>query len=303
MTQSSPYVGRFAPSPTGLLHLGSLTCALASYLDARQHGGSWLVRLENLDPPREQPGAGDAIIRSLALHGLASDRPILWQSQRHTAYRDCLTWLEQQTLVYPCNCSRQRLAGLAGRYDGFCRQHPALAPFALRLKVSDLPSPYEPINRTIAFVDRHLGPQEDDLTVAGDFIVLRKDGLFAYQLAVVVDDIAQGITHVVRGSDILDATARQIYLFHLLRQPAPNYCHIPVVSNRQGQKLSKQNRAEPLNPNAASLNIWRALSALGAAPPASLRKAPPPLIIDWAINHWSVAQLPQGTSVGEDTLG
>ncbi len=302
MPAPRPYVGRFAPSPTGLLHLGSLTCALASYLDARQHGGRWLLRIEDIDPPREQPGASAAIIRCLAAHGLESDGPILWQSQRSAAYHESLDWLADRQLTYPCDCSRARLANLHSIYDGHCRQHPASHPAALRLKTRDLPAAFQHISSNIVFQDRHRGERFEDLASTGDFIIHRKDGLFAYQLAVVVDDIAQNITHVVRGNDLLETTARQIFLFNLLGAPTPRYCHIPVVSNELGQKLSKQNLALPLNEATPSANLWCALKALGANPPANLLKAKPRAILDWGEQNWSPSQLSTGNMVPGHTL-
>ena len=297
-----PYVGRFAPSPTGNLHLGSLACALASYLDAKRYGGKWLLRIEDIDPPREQTGAAVNIIASLSQHGLEPDGDILWQSQRADHYQQTLALLAAEDLTYSCDCSRQRLLELGGRYDGKCRREPAGAPAALRLKVSDLPAGYGHIRPQISFIDRHLGRQEDDLTHQGDFIIHRKDGLFAYQLAVVVDDIAQGITQVVRGNDILETTARQLFLYRLLGYEPPNYCHIPVISNAQGQKLSKQNFAPALDGRLANQNLWRALSALGAQPPPQLWEMEVNSIINWAIDHWQIEQLPHQAAVSEKTL-
>ncbi len=265
----SPYVGRFAPSPTGPLHFGSLVCALASYLDAKRHGGKWLLRIEDIDPPREQPGAADSIKRTLEAHGLFWDGEIRYQSQRSEAYWDCLNHLKKLDLLYRCNCTRARLAPLHGRYDGHCRyQRPTPdESCALRLKVADLPPAFSYLKNKIGFTDRICGAQFEDINqVSGDFVIHRKDGLFAYQLAVVVDDIDQGITDVVRGDDLLDTTARQIFLYHILGKTPPTYAHIPVIKDKDGNKLSKQNHALAIDLTSAHLNIYNALSCLGYSP-------------------------------------
>lgn len=262
----SPYIGRFAPSPTGPLHFGSLVCALASYLDAKRHGGKWLLRIEDIDPPREQPGAADSIKRTLEAHGLFWDGEVRYQSQRSEAYWDCLNQLKKLDLLYPCNCTRARLAPLNGQYDGHCRRHPPGAgeACALRLKVTDLPPEFGHIRNTIEFVDRVQGIQKEDIAqVSGDFVIHRKDGFFAYQLAVVVDDIDQGITDVVRGDDLLDTTARQIFLYQILGKQPPTYAHIPVVKDEHGNKLSKQNHAPAVNDSTAEKNLLAALDTLG----------------------------------------
>lgn len=263
------YVGRFAPSPTGPLHFGSLVCALASYLDAKCHGGKWLLRIEDIDPPREQPGAADSIKRTLEAHGLFWDGEVRYQSQRSGAYWDCLNHLKKLDLLYPCNCTRARLTPMQGRYDGHCRySHPSAdEPCALRLKVTDLPHTFSQLENKITFTDRICGEQYEDINqVSGDFVIHRKDGLFAYQLAVVVDDIDQGITDVVRGDDLLDTTARQIFLYHILGKTPPTYAHIPVIKDKNGNKLSKQNHAPAVDINSAHLNIYNALSCLGYNP-------------------------------------
>ena len=260
------YVGRFAPSPTGPLHFGSLVCALASYLDAKRHDGKWLLRIEDIDPPREQPGAADAIRRTLEVHGLCWDGEVRYQSQRSEAYWDCLNDLKKSRLIYPCNCTRARLTPLGGRYDGYCRRHPPAAnePCALRLKVTGLPAEFRHIDNAIEFVDRIQGIQKEDIArVSGDFVIHRKDGLFAYQLAVVVDDIDQGVTDIVRGDDLLDTTARQIFLYHILGKKPPRYAHIPVVKDQHGNKLSKQNHAPAIDDSVPANNLLAALTTLG----------------------------------------
>jgi glutamyl-Q tRNA(Asp) synthetase len=254
------YVGRFAPSPTGPLHFGSLVAALASWLDARAARGRWLVRMEDLDTPRTQPGAAEDILRSLQSLGLHGDVPVLFQSQRSSVYREALKKIEGHT--YWCGCTRREIAdsslGLAADgaqiYPGTCRNGlaPGKTPRALRVRVADA---------AISFTDRVQGRMTQDLArEVGDFVLHRADGQFAYQLAVVVDDAAQGITDVVRGADLLDSTARQIYLQRLLGLPTPRYLHVPVAVNAAGEKLSKQTGAVPIDPEK---DVRRALAFLG----------------------------------------
>ncbi|GIL07335.1 tRNA glutamyl-Q(34) synthetase GluQRS [Betaproteobacteria bacterium PRO7] len=244
---SSAYRGRFAPSPTGPLHAGSLAAALASWLDARAQRGTWLVRIEDLDPPREVPGATEAIVRTLARFGLESDEPVVLQSRRGAPYDAAFARLRAAGLAYPCTCSRKdiedaaRAAGLkTGIYPGTCRERPAGARSrpAWRVRVPDV---------TVAFADRACGRYAQDLArEVGDFVVRRADGPWAYQLAVVVDDAEQGITDVVRGADLLDNTPRQIFLQRALGLATPRYLHVPVVTNERGEKLSKQTGARAL---------------------------------------------------------
>ncbi len=282
---TTPYIGRFAPSPTGELHLGSLYTALASYLDARAHGGRWLVRMEDLDPPREQAGAADSILRCLEAHHLPWDGPVVYQSQRQQAYRQALQQLTEAGLTYPCDCNRQRLKQLSA-YDGHCLRHPPQGqPAAIRVRATG--------NCQISFEDLFQGPQQEDVAErVGDFVVRRKDGLFAYQLAVVVDDIAQGITHIVRGYDLLDSSGRQHYLFGLFGQQPPHMGHLPVLVNDDGQKLSKQTFAEPLDPGLANVNLFRCLHALGQHPPSELRHEPASTLLQWGIDHWLRQRVP-----------
>jgi glutamyl-Q tRNA(Asp) synthetase len=260
---SVPYRGRFAPSPTGPLHAGSLAAALASWLDARAHGGQWLVRIEDLDPPREVPGAAAAIVRTLARCGLESDEPVVLQSQRNALYEAAFARLREAGLVYPCTCSRRdiedaaRAAGIrAGVYPGTCRERPAAARArpAWRVRVPDA---------RFVFADRACGPYAQHLArEVGDFVVRRADGPWAYQLAVVVDDAAQGVTDVVRGADLLDNTPRQIFLQHALGLPTPRYLHVPVVTNERGEKLSKQTGARALTDDVRA-ELERAARHLG----------------------------------------
>ena len=265
------YAGRFAPSPTGPLHFGSLIAALASWLDARAASGRWQVRIEDLDPPREQPRAAGQILRALESLGLEWDRPVAYQSRRRMLYRDALERLTGKT--YACGCSRKEVAdsalamNAAGVYPGTCRNGlPAgKAPRALRVRTTAEP---------ICFVDRVQGKIEQSVERdVGDFIVCRADGQFAYQLAVVVDDAEQGITDVVRGADLLDSTARQIYLQRLLGYPTPRYLHVPVAVNAVGEKLSKQTGARAIELTGAKDQLRTALAFLGQPEAANLREA------------------------------
>lgn len=247
------YRGRFAPSPTGLLHAGSLVAALASWLHARAHRGQWLVRIEDVDTPRCVPGAGESILTQLARCGLVSDEPVVWQSQRGALYRNTLQSLIDRALAYPCTCSRKAIAAALqaqGRprsrhgelaYPGTCRAGcRGSGPRAWRFRLPD--------DAAVRWLDERLGPQSQDVTAElGDFVLQRSDGLFSYQLAVVVDDAAQGITHVVRGEDLADNTARQILLQRALGLPQPAYAHMPLALGDNGEKLSKQNGAKPLD--------------------------------------------------------
>jgi glutamyl-Q tRNA(Asp) synthetase len=262
-----PYTGRFAPSPTGPLHAGSLVAAMASYLDAKAHAGQWLVRIEDVDEARTMPGAADQMLETLLALGMQWDGEVVWQSQRHDLYQAAFDSLGKH--AYACGCTRREIAdsriGLAADgaavYPGTCRH--GLAPGkqarAFRLRVPDA----QQTDEHIVFEDAWLGPVAQHLaSEVGDFVLKRADGFWAYQLAVVVDDAVQGVTHVVRGADLLDSTARQIYLQRLLRLPTPYYLHVPVVLNEQGEKLSKQTGAAEVawqNPLAALREAGRFL--------------------------------------------
>jgi glutamyl-Q tRNA(Asp) synthetase len=284
------YRGRFAPSPSGRLHFGSLVTALGSRLDARTQGGEWLVRMEDLDPPREQPGAADDILRTLEAFGLTWDGPVLYQSRRHEHYREALGELARQGAAYACSCSRKEVAeaGAPGPegplYPGTCRggPRPGRDRHAWRIR-ADVPP--------VAFVDRRYGPQQQSLErEVGDFVVLRADGLFAYQLAVVVDDAAQGINQVVRGADLLLSTPRQIHLQRLLGLPTPSYLHLPLVLDEQGRKLSKQSRSQPVDPRRPLPALLAAWAFLGQLPPP---EAPPSVeaFHQWALGAWQPGRL------------
>jgi glutamyl-Q tRNA(Asp) synthetase len=266
------YRGRFAPSPTGPLHFGSLVSALASWLDARAHGGAWLVRIDDIDGPRTVPGAADDILATLERFGMRADEPPVWQSQRIEHYERAFAQLQAATgLVYPCGCTRKEIADSLVRaharhttlaYPGTCRDglH-GKTPRAWRLRVPDSTTADATHDNpaVIRFDDRWQGPQSQNLaTEVGDFVLYRADGQWAYQLAVVVDDADAGITHIVRGADLLDSTARQIYLQRCMHVPTPSYLHVPVVVNEDGEKLSKQTGAQ-------ALDASRPLDALHAA--------------------------------------
>ena len=251
------YIGRFAPSPTGVLHAGSLLAALASWLDARAHGGQWLLRIEDVDTPRCVPGADHTIIQQLAQCGLQPDGPVLWQSQRSALYQQALDQLVAQGLAYPCGCSRKDIEAAqsqptarhqAAVYPGTCRHGlGGKSARAWRLNV-DAVRRARALPELTAWTDRRLGAQAEDVAqTVGDFVLRRADGLWAYQLAVVVDDAAQGVSDVVRGQDLCDNTARQILLQQALGLPTPRYLHTPLVLGPNGEKLSKQNGAQALD--------------------------------------------------------
>ncbi len=294
----SAYIGRFAPSPTGPLHKGSLLAALASFLDARANGGQWLLRIEDLDPPREVPGAADLILRQLDEHGLHWDGPVLYQSSRLPAYKDALQQLSRAGLLYACYCNRARLRTLGGCYDGACRIHKLNSstsipdkPHAIRIQL--------PEHSVIALDDLIQGSLTFDLSAAGDFILWRRDHLAAYQLACSLDDGYQGISHVIRGSDLLDSTPRQMHLLHCLGLATPQYGHIPVLSNTQGQKLSKQNHAPQLDLGKVLANLLDCLVLLGVSPPVELNKASIQQVLDWAIKHWRLSNIPRLSKMAE----
>jgi glutamyl-Q tRNA(Asp) synthetase len=293
--KNSSYRGRFAPSPTGPLHLGSLIAALASFLDARKHGGSWLVRMDDLDPPREQSGAADSILNSLASHGLHWDEDILWQSQGGPAYEDALSTLAQSGQTFNCDCPRKDLGP-----DGSCiancwqRQAQITAPCATRITVDR--------SRIIGFDDALQGAQSTTgAEIPDNFTIKRRDGLYAYQLAVVVDDARQKISHIVRGSDLLSSTARQIYLQRTLGLPTPDYCHLPVITNRDGQKYSKQNHATALSDQYAAQNLRRALEFLQQqTPPEEATETGS--ILSFACQHWAVNRVPGEMAISETSI-
>ncbi len=299
ITAKSVTVGRFAPSPTGPLHFGSLVAALGSYLEARWAGGRWLVRIEDVDRPRTIPGMTDAQIGALDAYGFEWDGEILRQSEHSPTYQRTLDALIEGGFAYPCTCTRSQIAatpdvqsGVDGLiYPGTCAHwrpgDPVPSGAAWRFRV-----PEEPIG----FDDRIYGRQQQMLKAqVGDFPLLRADGCFTYQLAVVVDDLAQGVTEVVRGADLMDSTPRQIALISTLGGHVPSYAHLPVVTNAQGEKLSKQTRAEAIPVGSESARVetlWQALAFLGQHPPDALRRESQKRLWEWALAHWRVNQVP-----------
>ncbi len=282
------YIGRFAPSPTGPLHFGSLLAALASYADARANQGHWLVRIEDLDPPREQPGASQEILSTLERFGFEWDGEVRFQSQRRPAYREALQQLLEHRQAYYCNCSRKRLQERTGsnRYDGYCLVNPPdnADDCAIRAHCEA---------GEIGFDDSIQGAQRYRLDdSSGDFVIRRRDGFFAYQLAVVVDDADQGVSHIVRGSDLLDETPRQIQLQRYLGLATPRYRHIPVAAAPDGQKLSKQTHAAPLDDTRPQPALLLALEFLGQQPDTALRDGTPGELLRWAVDHWQPDRIP-----------
>jgi glutamyl-Q tRNA(Asp) synthetase len=295
MTATTPvYRGRFAPSPTGPLHFGSLVAAVGSFLEARTKGGEWLLRMEDVDVPRCSKAAADEILRTLEACGFAWDGEVVWQSRRTDAYAAALERLQVAGRVFACACTRRELADSAiapdgaAIYPGTCRQGLAegRSARAWRLRVGDA---------RIGFDDAIQGRIDSELaSEAGDFILLRADGLFAYQLAVVVDDAAAAISHVVRGADLLASTARQIFLQQCLGLPTPCYAHLPVAVNAAGEKLSKQTRAAPVDVSRPGPALFAALEFLGQRPPAELSGASPDELWNWAMRHWRIDRVPRG---------
>lgn len=280
--QNADYIGRFAPSPSGELHFGSLIAALGSYLQARAQQGRWLVRIEDIDPPREVPGAADAILRQLEHYGLHWDGEVLWQSQRHDAYRERLAWLKAQGLCYYCTCTRARIHSVGGVYDGHCRDLGLGAEnAALRLRQT------RPV---LGFYDRVRGEISTDEGLAReDFIIHRRDGLFAYNLAVVVDDHFQGVTEIVRGADLIEPTVRQISLYQHFGWQPPEYIHLPLALNAEGNKLSKQNHAPALPEGDPRPEIVRALQFLKQPVADDWRDLSLAALLKNAVAEWTLA--------------
>lgn len=296
----SDYRGRFAPSPTGPLHKGSLVAAIASYLEARKNNGTWLVRMEDVDELRNVKGAADEIMRSLDAYGFEWDETILYQTQRKEAYAEALQHLKNQQLAYPCTCSRKslkakaqtgeiKIGALGFIYPGTCTNksfaHLKPSDYAIRIKV-----PEEEYN----FNDKILGKYSQKLkTELGDFIIRRRDGLFAYQLAVVVDDAYQNISHVVRGEDLLDSTARQIFIQQRLNYPSLQYAHLPLILCNNGDKLSKQTGAQGIGTKADIPLLVSCLSFLNQQPPDELSRDSLSNVWQWATENWNFSLVTQ----------
>lgn len=288
-----PYIGRFAPSPSGPLHFGSLVAALGSYLQARSQQGRWLLRIEDIDPPREVPGASDAILKTLDAYGFEWDGPVNYQSQRHAQYEQALSQLRDKGLLYACDCSRKTIAasntdGKPRHYPGTCRDKNLpfvrdTGQYSLRLHTED---------RLLSFNDVIQGSVSQNIAqYSGDIALLRRDGFYTYALAVSVDDMQQGISEVVRGRDLLDTTANQIYLMQQLGGTAPGYVHLPVVTHTDGAKLSKQTGAEALPLNRPVTQLCQALHFLGQSIPADLHKSTVDEFWHWARQNWQLKQV------------
>ncbi|KAB8306266.1 tRNA glutamyl-Q(34) synthetase GluQRS [Erwinia endophytica] len=286
----SAYIGRFAPSPSGELHFGSLIAALGSYLQARAQHGQWRVRIEDIDPPREVPGAARRILQQLEQYGLHWDGEVLWQSQRHQAYREALAWLQHHHYSYYCTCTRSRIQQIGRIYDGHCRERnhgPAHA--ALRLRVDNPVSRFHDTLRGEVIADARLAQE--------DFIIHRRDGLFAYNLAVVVDDHYQGVTEVVRGADLIEPTVRQITLYHQFGWPVPGYLHLPLATHSTGNKLSKQNHAPALPKGDPRPTLVEALRFLGQPVSADWQDLSLSSLLQHAVTQWQGAAIPRQDAV------
>jgi len=276
-------IGRFAPSPTGDLHFGSLVAAVASYLQAKSAGGHWLIRVEDIDPPREVPGSADRILEDLQRFGMQPDQPVLYQSKRSDAYELAITDLLDQGQAYWCGCSRSELPA-SGIYPGTCSNGlpKGKSPRSVRLRVSDV---------AVSFTDLVQGQVEENLRkLVGDFVIKRADGLAAYQLAVVVDDAFQGVTEVVRGADLLGSTARQIHLQNCLGLATPVYAHHPVAVGSDGTKLSKRFGSDPVASSSPAQALEMALRFLGQPCPEGLSDKE---LMAWALSNWRLSRIPQ----------
>jgi glutamyl-Q tRNA(Asp) synthetase len=286
-TKTDDYRGRFAPSPTGAVHYGTLIAAVGSYLQARHNRGHWFLRIDDIDRTRKIDGADDNIIKTLEAFGFTWDGAIVYQSTQTKYYQQALDQLMSRSLVFPCLCSRKQLLKSSSEiYPGTCRhrQLPENKPHALRIRVQDI---------DIGFNDVVMGAQRQNIEKqCGDFIIKRRDGLFAYQLAIVVDDAMQNISEVVRGADLLDSTPRQIYLQRLLHYPTPAYCHLPLAVDAAGNKISKSAGATRININKRESLLLSALYFLGQQPPHELEKCSLNDIWGWAIKHWQISLVP-----------
>jgi glutamyl-Q tRNA(Asp) synthetase len=282
------YIGRFAPSPTGPLHLGSLYTALAGFLQARSRHGKWLLRIDDLDTPRNIKGSADSILKTLDAFGLHWDDSVVYQSQHLGVYDEILDKLAKNKLVYPCSCSRKKLTAV---YSGLCRNKPPPrnSPYSLRIKTDA---------RIISFDDELQGLISHNMALQhGDFILKRKDRIIAYQFAVVIDDDRQQVNHIVRGFDLLESTPRQIYLQQTLGIATPGYMHVPVIIDEQGYKLSKQTRATAVDLKKPEVVIFGLLKLLKQNPPRELQHAPSTEQLSWAIDHWEPALLKNSRAI------
>lgn len=296
VTLSSDYVGRFAPSPSGHLHFGSLVTALGSFLRAKSQNGQWLLRIEDIDPPREVDGASDSILRCLEAHHLLWDGGVVYQSSRSELYNDYIQYLTEQGLTYSCKCTRVQLAAL--RTGGLCHC------VSKNLNSKNNAVRFMHHNSHQQFYDELLG-KVDFLghDKPSQFTIKRKDGLFAYQLAVVVDDILQNITEVARGADLLEATSFQLALYEAFDKPAPKFLHFPVVVTEPGRKLSKQNHASQVDINNVPMNLINALEFLGLSPIKGLIGESVQNILNWAIQEWDLSKIPAKTECIDNRIG
>jgi glutamyl-Q tRNA(Asp) synthetase len=287
------YRGRFAPSPTGPVHLGTLIAAVGSYLQAKKNNGEWIIRMEDVDTTRKVEGSDLEILHTLEAFGFEWQEDVLYQSNRTQHYQHALEQLLEQSVVFPCICSRKQLDETGSDiYPGTCRTRklPEKNDHALRLLASDT---------TIEFDDIVMGKQSQNIAnQCGDFVIKRRDGLFAYQLAVVVDDYLQNITEVVRGSDLLDSTPRQIYLQQLLNYPTPGYCHLPLAVDKNGNKISKSEGAARVDRNNREKQLFNVLVFLGQRPPAVLAESGIGDIWSWAIKNWSIDLVSHDKTLG-----
>lgn len=288
-------IGRFAPSPSGPLHFGSLLAAVASFMQVKHQGGKWLVRIEDIDPPREVAGASDTILQQLEQHGLYWDDNIIYQSNQLARYIEILTDLKTQQLTYHCECARHRLNLLNGIYDAKCHKlYLTDKNTSVRISISDTLKALGQEHDRINFCDTVMGDYTQSLIQdVGDFVLRRRDGLISYQLAVVIDDHLQGITEIIRGADLIDSTPRQILLQQCLGYKTPTYGHIPVAKNNYGQKLSKQHHAKQLPQTNEHKQLWLALDWLQQSPPQELRDSCVDDIISWGIKHWDINKIPK----------
>lgn len=289
----STYIGRFAPSPSGPLHFGSLIAALGSFLQAKSKQGKWLVRIEDIDPPREIIGASDDILATLKAYGLCWDDEVIYQSQQSAHYEQVLNELEKQHISYACSCTRKLIKQQGGLYLGKCReQNLPKINNALRINISKLSKPvtsfFDQLQGEIA-LDKHQANE--------DFIIKRKDALYAYNLAVVIDDINQGITEIVRGADLLTTTGKQISLYQLLGKQPPTYIHLPLAVTEPGFKLSKQNHALAIEKQNPVPTLLKALLFLGYNVPESIDKSSCESILNWAIKNWQLTDIPKQTEI------
>ncbi len=289
LKENKPYIGRFAPSPSGSLHFGSLVAAVGSYLQAKSQQGIWQVRIEDIDPPREIAGASEDILETLQAYGLQWDEKVIYQHQQSEYYEAVLKELSKRNLCYACCCTRKMIKQQGGYYQGQCRdKNNVMIGNALRINLLSI------INKTTHFEDKLQGRVVLDSTqIDDDFIIKRKDGLYAYNLAVVVDDIQQGITEVVRGADLISTTGKQISLYQLLNADIPNYVHLPLAVTEPGVKLSKQNHAVAVNKQDPVPTLKRVLAFLGHPVPDNMALNTCSEILKWATEYWSLDNVPK----------